>query len=151
MRDVARWRHISELSTHSWSSMRQADLLSPHLEGPARLTFESLGPGEQRDYDSIKAAILKSNANTSANRAKAQSELMRGMRQGDRESLLDFGFRVLRTTRDSMLPGTPEETVEDVATGHLLNGLRDPTAHSALALLKGSNVVSSVGQGCHAE
>ena len=133
---VESYFRMFESMTHGWGSRRQANLLAPHLEGQARLSWESLGIDQQQDYDTIKHTILNSTANTSSLRAKAQSELMRGMRQGYKETLLNFGLRILRTTRDSMLPETPEDTIEDVAAGHLLNSLTDPTIHSSLALLK---------------
>ena len=103
-----------EAMTRGWSSERQADLLTPHLESQARLAYESLGANQQLDYDTIKEAIIHGRANTSSFRIEAQIELKR-LRQNPGESLLDFGLRVLQLTRDSMLPETPEEIVEDQA------------------------------------
>jgi hypothetical protein len=78
--------------------------------------------------------ILKSSANTVSIRTRAQNELMAGVRPKPNEDLMSYGRRVLRVTRDSMLPGTPEETVEDLAIGHFLKNVGDPLIHNALAL-----------------
>ena len=75
-----------ESMTRNWSSQRQADLLVPHLEDQARQAYESLGPSQRRDYDTIKESILHSNANSSSYRTEAQMELKNIYQKADKAS-----------------------------------------------------------------
>ena len=121
--------------TYGWTSDYRANLLATHLIGPAKLTYESLSPDQRQDYDTIKAYITNSNANTEYIRAKAHNDVMSGIRPRSNENILDYGLRVLKTIRDSMLPNTPEDVVEDIAKGHL-RYINDSMIHSSLAIQK---------------
>ena len=136
-RVTAYFRHFESI-TYNWSSRRRAYLISNHLEGAARLAFDALGPSQQEDYEMIKAAILSNNANTHSLRSHALQEVFAGIRQKQGESLMTYGLRVLSTVRDSMLPDTSEEQVEDMAASHFLQYMRDPTIHKILILHKPS-------------
>lgn len=128
----AYFRHFEGL-TYGWSDTRRAALLSIHLEGQARLTFEALSDQERTSYENLKERIIQRYASTNAIRVKAQNEVLQGIKQRPNEILLDYGLRILRTVRDSVLPGVPEEAIEDMASTILLRHLGDPLLYSSLA------------------
>jgi hypothetical protein len=122
-----------EAITYSWSSLRRATLLSTRLEGSARLLFEAATEEAQQDYESLKEAITLGNANTTSLRTLAQNQLMEGLKPGRNESIMEYGRRDLRVTRDSFLPNTPEEVIEDQAMGHFLKHIGDINIMNHLA------------------
>ena len=122
-----------EAITYGWSSKRQATLLSTRLEGPARNRYEAATEEEQQSYESLKEAIILGDASTMSLRTLAQNQLMEGLKPGRNESIMDYGRRVLRVTRDSFLPNTPEEVVEDQAMGHFLKHIGDVNIMNHLA------------------
>lgn len=130
---TAYFRHFESI-TYNWSDRRRAYLIADHLEGDAQNTFESLGPAQQESYEMIKAAILTSSANAYSLRSRAQNEVVNGIQQRRGESLMSYGRRVLSTVRDSMLPDTPKEQVEDTAACQLLHHIKDPMIHKILVL-----------------
>jgi hypothetical protein len=129
----AYFRHF-EAMTNGWDAEKRACLLAIHLEGHAKLAFEALSDRDKLQYEMIKGRVLQGSANSQSFRAIAQNEIFDGMQRQPGESLMDFGLRVLRTVRDSVLPGTSERTVEDLAIGHFLRYVEDPGIHSALAV-----------------
>jgi hypothetical protein len=59
---------------------------------------------------------------------------LQNIRQRHNENLRDFGLRVLKLTRDSMLPGAPEDIVEDQAIKYFLQSIDDPNEYGSLTM-----------------
>ena len=121
-----------EAITYGWSDTRRAALLATHLVDQAKLTYASLSDRDRKSYETVKEYIIQRYTNTNAVRTRAQNEVLAGIRQLPKESLLDWGLRILRTVRDSVMPGVPEEAIEDMAATHLLRYIGDPLIYSSL-------------------
>jgi len=73
------FRHFENI-TYSWSDMRRAALLATHLEGNARLTYDTLSDRDRQSYEILKEHIIQRYASTNAIRTRAQYEVLRGIR-----------------------------------------------------------------------
>jgi len=122
-----------ECMTAGWDEYTKATLLASKLQNQARLLYDSLSKNEQVSFERVKEVIMSGGANANSLRAKAQSQLTRGLQQSEGESFLNFGKRLLRVTRDSLLPETPESTVQDQASWHLMTYIRDPTIRGLIS------------------
>jgi hypothetical protein len=135
-RIAAYFRNFENI-TAGWDSYSKASLIASRLQNQARLLFDALGEDEQMSYERVKDSVLNGGASADSLRAKALSQLSRRLVQRDNESFLAFGKRLLSVTRDSLLPGTPEASVHDLASWHLMSYVRDPTVRGAVAAMRG--------------
>ena len=135
-RIAAYFRNFENI-TAGWDSYFKANLIATRLQGQARLLYDALGEDEQMSYEIVKDSVLNGGASADSLRAQALSQLSRRLVQGPNESFLNFGKRLLRVTRDSLLPGTPEASVQDLASWHLMSYIPDSTVRGAVAAMRG--------------
>jgi len=125
-----------EDTTALWDDRLRASLLSSRLHGPAKLQFDALSVDAQTSYQRVKSSLLHSGINPQSIRANAQAQLMSGLSQGEEESFLEFGKRLLRVTRDSLHTDATENVIEEQATGYLLSYIRDSSVRNVVASLR---------------
>jgi len=127
-----------ESVTAVWDDYTRANLIASRLQGQAKLLYDALSRDEPTSYERVRNTILSGGASANSLRAKAQSQLSRGLTQEHNETFMSFGKRLLRVTRDSLLPETPESAVQDQASWHLMAYVKefDPTVRGIMASMR---------------
>lgn len=132
-KDILNYFRKFELACSKLSEQDKITILVSKLENKALLIFDNLNDTDKNDYEKIKTAILNSTQATNS-RVTNQRSMFAGLKQKFGESFLDFSQRLLQTTTNSLLMGTPREVVEDLAKLQLLDNLSDKPFHSILVL-----------------